>query len=129
VNPVAAWGLAAAALVAGWFAYGWPGIVLAVSAIVFWLLLQFSRALRALRKAGAAPVGRVASAVMLQSRVRKGMTLVQVLALTGSLGERVVPPADGAEESWGWCDEGGVSVTVNLRGGRCTNWKLERGER
>lgn len=118
----------AAALLAGWFAYGWQGVVLAVTAIVFWLLLQLSRALRALRKAGGAPVGRVASAVMLHSRLREGMTLVQVLGSSGSLGERVDPPAAGAEESWRWRDDGGASVTVNLRGGRCTHWNLARVE-
>ncbi len=126
MNPVANWSLAAAALVAGWFAYGWQGLVLAVTAIVFWLLLQFSRALRAMRKAASAPVGRVASAVMLHSRLREGMTLVQVLALTGSLGERVAPPAEGAEESWRWRDAGEASVTIHLRGGQTRHWALQR---
>jgi hypothetical protein len=126
MKPVATWGLAAAALAAGWFAYGWQGLVLAVTAIVFWLLLQFSRALRALRKAGSAPLGRVASAVMLHAKLREGMTLAQVLALTGSLGERVSPPAAGAEESWRWRDAGAASVTVHLRGGRTRHWALQR---
>jgi hypothetical protein len=126
MNPVASWSLAAAALVAGWLAYGWQGLVLAVTLIAFWLLLQFSRALRAMRKAAGAPVGRVASAVMLHSRLRKGITLVQVLALTGSLGERVEPAAEGVDESWRWCDEGEASVTVNLCGGRAVSWQLTR---
>ncbi len=126
MNPAATWSLAAAALAAGWFAYGWQGLVLAVTLVVFWLLLQFSRALRALRKAGAAPIGRVASAVMLHSRLREGMTLVQVLDQSGSLGERVDPRVEGAEESWRWRDEGDVSVTVHLCGGRCKRWELRR---
>jgi hypothetical protein len=127
MHPVATWGLAAAALGVGWLSYGWQGLVLAVTIIVFWLLLQFSRALRALRKAGNAPVGRVASAVMLHSRLREGMTLVQVLALTGSLGERVEPPA-GGDESWRWRDEGDLSVTVHLSAGRTRSWVLQRPE-
>jgi hypothetical protein len=98
--PVISWSLAAATLAAGWFGGGWQGMVLAVTAIVFWLLPQFRRALRAMRKAGSAPPGRVASEVLLRSMLREGMTLVQGLALTGSLGERVAPPAVGAEESW-----------------------------
>ena len=129
MNLVATWVLVAAAFAAGWFAYGWPGLALAASAIVFWLLLQFSRALRAMRKAGSAPVGRVASAVMLHSRLREGMTLVQVLALTGSLGERAEPAGEGAEESWRWRDDGDASVTVHLSGGRCNGWALNRAER
>lgn len=128
MSPLASWGLALAALAAGWLSYGWQGIVLALTVIVFWLLLQFSRALRVLRKAADAPVGRVASAVMLHSRLREGMTLAQVLALTGSLGERVEPPASGAGESWCWRDGGEASVTVQLAGGRVTRWTLERAD-
>ena len=128
MKPIVSGALMAAALLAGWFSYGWQGLVLAITAIVFWLLLEFSRALRAMRKAGAAPVGRVGSAVMLNSRLRTGLTLVQVLALSGSLGERVEPPADGADESWRWRDDGGATVTVHLRGGRSTHWILARAE-
>jgi len=126
MNAFVGWILATVAVAAGYASYGWPGMVLAVTLVVFWLLLQFSRALRALRKAGAAPVGHVGSAVMLHSKLREGMTLVQVLALSGSLGERVAPPHDGAEESWCWRDAGGVTVTVNLSRGRMQSWALQR---
>jgi hypothetical protein len=126
MNPAFGWGLAALALAAGYAAYGWPGVVLGLTLVVFWLLLQFSRALRVMRKAGRAPLGSVHSAVMLHSRLREGMTLMQVLALTGSLGARVEPPLDAAEESWRWHDEGDASVTVNLRGGRTRSWALQR---
>ena len=126
MNAVATWGVAAAALAAGWFSYGWRGGVLALTVIVFWLLLQFSRALRALRNAGSAPVGRVASAVMLHSRLREGMTLAQVLALSGSLGERVDSRCEGADECWRWRDEGDVGVSVVFRGGRTVSWQLTR---
>lgn len=128
LNPLASWCLALAALAAGWLSYGWQGIVLALTVIVFWLLLQFSRALRTLRKAADAPVGRVASAVMLHSRLREGMTLAQVLALTGSLGERVEPAQAGADESWRWRDGGAASVTVQFAGGRVTRWTLARAD-
>jgi hypothetical protein len=128
MNQAVGWGLAALALVAGFAGYGWPGLVLALTLVVFWLLLQFSRALRVMRKAGGAPLGSVRSAVMLHSRLREGMTLAQVIALTGSLGLRVEPPLDGAEESWRWRDEGDASVTVNLRRGRTRSWILQRGE-
>ena len=126
MNALIGWGIAAMAVAVGFATYGWPGVALAATLIVFWLLLQFSRALRALRKAGGAPVGSVPSAVMLHSRLREGMTLVQVLALTGSLGERVSPPLEGAEESWRWRDEGEVSVSINLSAGRVRSWALQR---
>lgn len=51
--------LAVAALGLGYTSYGWRGVVLAVTVVVFWLLLQFSQALRVLREAGARPVGTV----------------------------------------------------------------------
>lgn len=126
MTPALGWALALGALAAGWLSYGWRGVVLALTVVVFWLLLQFSRALRTLRKAAGAPVGHVQSAVMLHSRLREGMTLAQVLALTGSLGERLPSAADAAEELWRWRDPGGADVTVRLRHGRLLDWTLAR---
>jgi hypothetical protein len=128
IKPLAAWTLAFAALAAGWLSYGWRGLVLAFTVIVFWLLLQFSRALRALRKAAGAPVGHVDSAVMLHSRLREGMTLAQVLVLTRSLGNRVADrrEAPAEVEAWRWSDAGGVTVLVELNGGKVSRWQLER---
>ena len=40
MNPIVGWGLAFVALVAGWLSYGWQGVVMVVSAIVFWLLVM-----------------------------------------------------------------------------------------
>ena len=120
------WALAAAALVAGWFSYGWPGVVLAVTVIVFWLLLQFSRALRVLRVAGANPVGQVANAVMLHARLKPGMRLPEVLVLTRALGQKVSEDTAAATESWAWTDAGGDTVQLTLRDGRLERWELQR---
>ena len=49
MNPWLGWALAAAALFLGWRSYGWPGVALAFSVIVFWLLLQFNRSIRVMR--------------------------------------------------------------------------------
>jgi hypothetical protein len=116
------WLLALVAHVAGWLLYGWPGVAMAFSATVFWLLLQFSRALRAMREAGGAPVGQVASAVMLNARLRAGMRLVDIIRLTRSLGEKL----GDAPETFRWTDAGGVAVTVEMQGGRCARWSLQR---
>lgn len=126
MKPLAGWALALAALAAGWLAYGWRGVVLALTMVVFWLLLQFSRALRVMRKAAGAPVGHVASAVMLHSKLREGMTLAQVLALAGSLGEKVEGAGEGVDEAWRWRDEGGVEVVLQMNGGRVRDWALRR---
>ena len=89
MSPLLGWGLAAVAVVGGFVAYGWQGLVLAISVVVFWLLLQFSRALRVMRGAAANPVGHTDNAVMLQARLRPGMRMLQVVTLTRSLGRKV----------------------------------------
>jgi UPF0716 family protein affecting phage T7 exclusion len=67
MSTIAGWALATPAVVAGYVGYGWRGVLLAATFIVSWLLLQFSRALRVMRLAAQAPVGHVASAVMLHA--------------------------------------------------------------
>jgi uncharacterized protein (DUF58 family) len=126
MNAVFGWALAAAGLVAGWWAYGWRGIVLALTLVVFWLLLQFSRALRAMRMAAGRPVGSVDNAVMLHARLRKGMRLVDIIKLTHSLGRELGDDTAPERERYAWRDEAGDAVVVELTGGRCTGWQLER---
>ena len=122
LSPALGWTLAAAVLAAGYFAYGWRGVVLAVSAVVFWLLLQFSRCLRVLRMAAQRPQGRIDNAVMLQARLQPGMLMMQVLPLTRSLGERL----SDEPEAWRWRDAGVDAVCVELRAGRVSAVRLER---
>jgi hypothetical protein len=117
------WALAVAAIAIGWVQWGWQGVVLAATVIVFWLLLQFSRALRVLRAAGQAPVGHVASAAMLNAKLHQGMRLPQILALTKSLGRKI---ADDPE-TFEWTDPGGDRVRLELRRARLAVWTLLRG--
>ncbi len=126
MNPVVGWGLAFAALVAGWFSYGWPGLALAFTVIVFWLLLQFNRSVRVMRDASHAPVGRVPSAVMLHSKLRTGLPMLQIVKLTRSLGSRVTESLDRSRETWAWADDSGAEVQVDFDKGRCTHWTLNR---
>jgi hypothetical protein len=124
MNAALGWLLAAAAVAAGYMAYGARGVALASSVVVFWLLLQFSRALRALRTAAGRPVGSVASALMFNAKLHKGMRLPQVLALTQSLGRQV----GESPEAWVWQDEGGDEVRVELHDGRVSGWALRRAD-
>ena len=125
MNPLIGWTLAVVATALAWYQYGWQGVILAISVIVFWLLLQFSRAIRAMKNAGGAPIGHVGSAVMLNSRLKAGMTLLQIIGLTKSLGQRVGD--EGVEpERWVWADDGGVSVTLVLQGGKLVSCELQR---
>ena len=128
MNPhtLIGWGLALAAVVVGWLSYGWQGLVLAVTVVVFWLLLQFSRAVRVLRIASANPVGFVANAVMLHAKLKPGMRLPQVLVLTRALGRKVAEDAAAASETWAWTDAGGDTVQLVLRHGRLVSWELQR---
>ncbi|MCW5609237.1 MAG: hypothetical protein KIS83_00900 [Rubrivivax sp.] len=126
MNPWVGWALALAAVVGGWLSYSWQGLVLAVTVIVFWLLLQFSRSLRALQRAGQRPLGTVANAVMLHARLQAGLRLPQVLALAGSLGRKVGGSDADGTEAWAWADEAGDEVRVELTKGRVSAWKLTR---
>lgn len=118
------WALAAAAIAAGYVQWGWRGVLLGITVVVFWLLLQFSRALRAMRTAAGAPKGTVASAVMLHSRLKPGLHLTDLLRLTGSLGERV----SDEPEAYDWADASGARVRVEFNHGRVSRWALQRPE-
>lgn len=119
------WTLALVAIVLGWFQWGWQGVILAISVVVFWLLLQFSRAMRVMRQAAGAPIGHVDSAVMLNARLRQGMRLMEIIPLTRSLGQ-AVEGEPAASEAFTWTDTSGASVRVQLVGGRLRQWVLER---
>jgi hypothetical protein len=120
VNPLVGWALAVLAVFVGWREYGVQGLVFGATLVVFWLVLQFSRALRVMRRAGDSPIGSVDSAVMLNAKLRKGMQLLQVLTLTRSLGRRV------GDDVYAWADDGGSEVVVTFRNGRCRSWELRR---
>ena len=122
MSAIIGWSLAAAGVALGWIQWGWQGVALAVTVIVFWLLLQFSRALRVMRNATGAPVGHVNSAVMLHAKLHHGMRLLDILPITRSLGERLSEDP----ETYVWRDPSGASVEVELRYGRCTGWQLKR---
>ena len=120
------WGLAVAAVVLGHVLYGGAGVMLALSIVVFWLLLQFSRTLRLMRRAAAQPVGHVESAVMLHAKLKPGLRLMDIIGLTGSLGRRLPHPSPGADESWEWRDAGDDTLVVDLVGGRCVGSSVAR---
>jgi len=125
MNKTLGWALAVAAFAVGYWAYGLQGMALAATVVVFWLLLQFSQALRTLRIASQRPVGKVPSAVMLNAKLHAGMRLPQVLRLTLSLGRRMGEAAEG-HETWAWADDNGDEVQVQLQAGRVAQWVLHR---
>lgn len=122
MNPILGWGLAALLVALAWQGYGWKGVVLAVTATVFWLLLQFGRALRVMRNAANAPVGHVPSAVSFNARLGRGMTMMQVVTLTKSLGRKL----DDGGDAWAWEDGAGDRVSLHFENGRLARFALER---
>jgi hypothetical protein len=122
MNPILGWALATVALALGWRGYGWPGIALGLSVIVFWLLLQFNRSVKVLRHAAAAPIGHIDSAVMLNAKLEPGLPMLRVVTLTKSLGKRVAEDP----ETWAWADASGSDVTIVFDKGRCQRWTLNR---
>jgi hypothetical protein len=124
LSPLLGWTLAAVFALAAFQAYGWHGLAFAASAIVFWLLLQFNRAMRVMRNAAGSPVGQVDNAVMFHARLERGLTMLQVVTRTRSLGRKV----EGGDDDWVWHDAGGSRVRLHFRRGKLERWQLERPE-
>jgi hypothetical protein len=113
--------------VAAWRSYQWPGVVLVASGIVMWMLLHFTRILTVLKRATDRPVGSVASAVMLNAKLKKGVNLMHVIAMTRSLGA-LQSEKDAQPEVFRWTDNGDSNVTCTFTGGKLTEWVLHRPE-
>ena len=113
--------------VGAWRQFGWAGIALAGGGVVMWILLHFTRMLTILKKAADRPIGHVASAVMLNAKLKKGVSLMHVIAMTRSLGS-LQSPKDEQPEVFTWTDAGQSSVTCTFVGGKLTEWTLLRPE-
>jgi hypothetical protein len=115
----------AALFVVAWTSQGWAGIAMVGGGVVMWALLHFTRMLTVLKRATDRPKGWVDSAVMLNAKLRPGVNLLHIMALTRSLGERL--SEDGVDpEVFRWTDGGGSSVTCQLVGGKLTSWEIQR---
>ena len=114
--------LAGGALLAGWWSMGWFGLVLAVTVIAFWMILQFNRASRQLRNVADRPKGMVDSVVLMQSRLAHGMSMGDVLQITQSLGLRV----EDTNGDWMWRDSYGNQIVVTFRRGGVERWNASR---
>lgn len=115
--------LAGAAVIVGTWSYGWQGLVLALTVIAFWAVLQFNRATRVLRNAGQRPKGQVDSVVMTQARLSPGLSRLEVLQITGSLGE-----AYNDHDEWRWRDAGGNELVLTFRRDVLVRWAMARAD-
>jgi hypothetical protein len=114
------------AFIAGaWHQYQWAGVAIASGAVVMWILLHFTRMVTVLSRAGNRPIGHVASAVMLNAKLKKGVNLMHVIAMTKSLGERLSAENE-QPEIFKLTDTGDSFVTSNFQSGKLKAWELTR---
>lgn len=105
--------------------YSWAGVALVLGGVVFWMLLHFTRMMTVLKRATQRPMGHVASAVMLNAKLKPGVTLLHVTAMTKSLG-LLQSDKDAQLEVYRWTDTGGSHVTCTFAGGKLTDYALWR---
>ncbi len=117
--------LGAAVLALAYRGYGWAGVAVAATGILTWALLHFTRLMHILKRAADRPVGYVASAVMLNAKLKSGATLMHVVAMTRALGQRLSAP-DAQPEIFRWSDGGQSHVTCEFAGGKLVQWQLVR---
>lgn len=70
-----------------WQTWGWMGIALVVTGGAMWLLLYFTRLVQIMKRASNRPIGFVDSAVMLNAKLKVGVNLMHVIAMTRALGQ------------------------------------------
>ena len=110
---------------AAYRSYGWPGVALAVSGVVMWMLLHFTRMMKVLQRAANRPVGYVDSAVMLNARLRPGVNMLHVVAMTRALGEQL-SDKEAQPEVFRWTDGSASHVTCEFANGKLARWTLQR---
>ena len=110
---------------AAYRAYGPQGILTVSGGLVMWGLLHYTRLMNVMQKARNRPIGYVGSAVMLNAKLKPGVNLMHVIAMTRALGEQLSP--EGQEpETYRWTDGTQSHVTCEFVNGRLARWKLER---
>ena len=105
--------------------YGWPGVALVAGGLVMWMLLHFTRMLQVLKRAANRPVGFADSAVMLNAKLQREVSLLHVVALTRSLGA-LESPKGTQPEHFRWTDASQSTVLCVFQDGRLQRWELKR---
>ena len=105
--------------------YGWAGVAAVASVLVMWVLLHFTRMMQVLKRAANRPIGYVDSAVMLNAKLKPGMSLLHVIAMTRALG-KLQTEKDVLPEIFCWTDGTDSKVTCTFVGGKLTLHELFR---
>jgi hypothetical protein len=117
--------LAIATLVLAYVYYQWMGLAAAAAMLVMWLMLHFTRLMHILQRASKRPIGHVDSAVMLNAKLKPGMTLMHVVAMTRALGQ-LRSDKDAQPELYRWTDNSDSHVDCTFVGGKLTQYSLFR---
>lgn len=117
--------LALVAFYLAWRDYGFPGIALVAGALLMWALLHFNRMMTVMRRAANRPIGHVDSAVMLNAKLKPGVNLLHVVAMTRALG-LLRSPKDEQPEIYRWTDTGGSFVDCTFQDGKLVQWQMTR---
>ena len=105
--------------------YGWMGVAAVGGGVVMWLLLHFTRLMTIVRRASERPIGYVGSAVMMNVKLKPKVSLMHVIAMTRSLGERLSEEGQDPE-IYRWTDGTKSHVTCEFVNGRLMKWTLVR---
>jgi hypothetical protein len=108
-----------------WHQYKWPGVAVSTGVVVMWILLHFTRMVTVMSRAANRPVGHVGSAVMFNAKLKKGVNLMHVIAMTKSLGERL-SEENVQPEIFKWTDTGDSFVVCTFKDGKLTSWEMSR---
>ena len=112
-------------VIAAYRAYGPQGILTVSGGLVMWGLLHYTRLMNVMQKARTHPIGYVGSAVMLNAKLKAGVNLLHVVAMTRALGQQL--SADGQQpELYRWTDGTQSHVTCEFVNGRLVRWELVR---
>ena len=114
-----------AAVVLAYRFYGWAGVAAATAGLVMWMLLHFSRMMKILKRAANRPIGYVDSAVMLNAKLKPGMTLLHVVAMTRAMGEPQ-STKNAQPEVFRWTDGSQSQVTCTFASGKLVRHELWR---
>lgn len=104
---------------------GWMGVAAVGGGTVMWLLLHFTRLMTVIRRASNQPIGYVGSAIMLNVKLKPKVSLMHVIAMTRSLGQRLSEEGQDPE-IFRWTDGTNSHVTCEFVGGRLMKWTLQR---
>lgn len=111
--------------IAAYQSWGLQGILTVSGGVVMWGLLHYTRLMNVMQKARNNPIGYVGSAVMLNAKLKSGVNLMHVVAMTRALGQQL--SADGQQpELYRWTDGTQSHVTCEFVNGRLVRWELVR---